>query len=100
MISGNDAAFNARNPFEILPPNTAAPGYHSEQYSGNIGGAINKKASFFFNIEQRDIEALNIVSSTVICGDPNLLIPCPSAEAQFSIIPYSAAVANPQTGPT
>ena len=97
MISGNDAAFNARNPFEVLPANTAAPGYHSEQFSGNIGGAINKKASFFFNIEQRDIEALNIVSSTVICGDPNLLIPCPSSNAQFSIIPYSAAVANPQT---
>ena len=97
MISGNDSAFNARNPFEILPANTAAPDYHSEQYSGNIGGAINKKASFFFNIEQRDIQALNIVSSTVVCGDPNLLIPCPSSDAQFSIIPYSAAVANPQT---
>src|SRR5271157_5572981 len=78
MISGNDAAFNARNPFEILPANTAAPGYHSEQFSGNIGGAINKKASFFFNIEQRDIEALSIVSA----ADPN---------------PYNPAVANPQT---
>ena len=97
MISGNDSGFNARNPFERLPANTAAPGYHSEQFSGNIGGAINKKASYFFNIEQRDIQALNIVSSTVICGDPNLLIPCPSPDAQFSIIPYSAAVANPQT---
>src|SRR5271157_4559465 len=78
MISGNDAAFNARNPFEILPANTAAPGYHSEQFSGNIGGALNKKASFFFNIEQRDIEALSIVSA----ADPN---------------PYNPAVANPQT---
>jgi len=97
MISGNDAAFNARNPFEILPPNIAAPGYHSEQFSGNIGGAINKKASFFFNIEQRDIQALNIVSGQVVCGDQVLLIPCPSSDAQYSIIPYSAAVANPQT---
>ncbi len=97
MISGNDAAFNAHNPFEILPANTAAPGYHSEQFSGNIGGAINKKASFFFNVEQRDIEALNIFSGQVVCGDLNLLIPCPSSSAQFSIIPYSAAVANPQT---
>ena len=97
MISGNDSAFNARNPFEILPANTAAPDYHSEQYSGNIGGALNKKASFFFNIEQRDIQALNIVSSTVICGDTHLLIPCPSSDAQFSVIPYSAAVANPHT---
>ncbi len=97
MISGNDSAFNARNPFEILPANTPAPGYHSEQFSGNIGGAINKKASFFFNIEQRDIEGLNIVSSTVVCGDTVLSIPCPSSVAQFSIIPYSSAVANPQT---
>src|SRR5208283_1069267 len=45
---------------------------------GNIGGALNKKASFFFNIEQRDIEALSIVSA----ADPN---------------PYNPAVANPQT---
>jgi hypothetical protein len=97
MISGNDSAFNARNPFEILPANASAPSYHSEQYSGNIGGALNKKASFFFNIEQRDIQALNIVSSTVVCGDTVLSIPCPSADPQFSIIPYSAAVANPQT---
>jgi hypothetical protein len=97
MVSGNDSAFNARNPFEILPTGTSPPSYHSEQYSGNIGGAINKKASFFFNIEQRDIQGLNIVSSTVICGDTYLLIPCPSSDPQFSIIRYSAAVANPQT---
>src|SRR5208282_2343975 len=97
LISGNDSAFNARNPFELLPAGTSAPGYHSEQYSGNIGGALSKKASFFFNVEQRDIEALNIVSSTVVCGDPFLSIPCGASQAQFSIIPYSAAVANPQT---
>jgi Carboxypeptidase regulatory-like domain len=97
LISGNDSAFNGRNPFEILPANTSAPGYHSEQYSGNIGGPINKKASFFFNIEQRDIEALNIVSGTVVCGDAYLLIPCSASQAQFSIVPFSAAVANPQT---
>jgi hypothetical protein len=97
LISGNDSAFNARNPFEILPPDTSSPGYHSEQFSGSIGGAINKKASFFFNIEQRDIEALNIVSGTILCGDTYLLIPCSSSQAQFSIVPYSAAVASPQT---
>lgn len=97
MVSGNDSAFNARNPFEVLPAGTSPPDYHSEQYSGNIGGAINKKTSYFFNIEQRKIQALNIVSATVVCGDTYLAIPCPSSDAQFSIIPYSAAVANPQT---
>ncbi len=97
MISGNDSAFNARNPFEILPTGTSAPDYHSEQYSGNIGGALNKKTSYFFNIEQRNIGALNIVSGQVVCGDTFLAIPCPSSDPQYSIIPYSAAVANPQT---
>ncbi len=78
MISGNTAAFNARNPFERLPAGTSPPGYSSEQYSANVGGAINKKASFFFNIEQRNIGALNIVTAT----DPN---------------PFTVAVPNPQT---
>ena len=97
MVSGNTSAFNARNPFEILPEGTSPPGYHSELFSGNIGGAINKKASFFFNIEQRDIEGLNVVSATVLCGDPYLLIPCTPSQTKFSIVPYSDPVSNPQT---
>src|SRR5271169_4859571 len=97
MVIGNTAGFNARNPFEVLPAGTTPPPYHSEQFSGQIGGAINKKASFFFNIEQRDIGALGVVSGTVICGDSNLKIPCPAGQNQFSQIPYSDAVANPQT---
>jgi hypothetical protein len=98
MISGNSSAFNARNPFENLPTGVSSPSYNSEQYSGNIGGAINKKASFFFNIEQRNIGGLNIVNGSVICGDQYLQIPCPSSLPAFSILKnYSAAVANPQT---
>ena len=84
MVSGNASEFNARNPFEILPPGEAPPSYNSEQYSGNIGGAINKKASFFFNFEIRDIGALNVISATVLNPD-------------FQIVPYSASVTNPQT---
>jgi len=57
-----------------------------QQYSGNIGGPINKKASFFFNVERRNIGALNVVSATVL--DP---------ANNFAIVPESLAVANPQT---
>jgi hypothetical protein len=84
QVIGNSSAFNARNPFENLPEGVSPPDYNSEQYSGNIGGPINKKSSFFFNIERRDIGALNIVNATVL--DPS-----------FNIVPYSAAIANPQT---
>ena len=85
-VSGNTAGLNARNPFENVAQGAEAPGYHSEQYSGNIGGAINKKASFFFNIERRNIEDLGIVSATVLGPGPD-----------FTIMPFSAAIANPQT---
>src|SRR5215831_6569289 len=98
MVMGNSSAFNSRNPFENLPPGVAEPDYHSEQYSGNIGGPINKKASFFFNIDRRNIGALNIVSASVVCGDSILQIPCPAGQAPFSIINgFSQAVRNPQT---
>ncbi len=96
LIDGNTSAFNARNPFEILPEGTSPPSYNSEQYSGNIGGPITKKASFFFNIDQRDIGALGVVSATVLCDDPYLLIPCTASQPKLSIVPYSAAITNPQ----
>jgi hypothetical protein len=83
MVNGNSSAFNSRNPFEVLPEGTTPPAYHTVQYSGNIGGALGKKVSFFFNIEQRNIQDLSIVSATVL--DP-----------QFNIVPYSAAISNPQ----
>src|SRR5216683_932346 len=86
QMLGNASVFNSRNPFENLPAGVSPPDYNSEQYSGNIGGPINKKASFVFNIERRNIGALNVVSATVL--DP---------ANNFAIVPESLAVPNPQT---
>jgi hypothetical protein len=86
QVLGNTSSFNSRNPFETAQNGVSSPGYNSEQYSGNIGGPINKKASFFFNIERRDIGALNVVSATVL--DP---------ANNFAIVPESLAVPYPQT---
>jgi carboxypeptidase family protein len=96
MVDGNTRQFNARNPFELLPEGETPPSYNSEQYSGNLGGPINKKTSFYFSIDQRDIGALGIVSASVVCDDPYLLIPCAPSQSRFSIIPFSDAVTNPQ----
>src|SRR5450432_637798 len=82
-LSGNSSAFNARNPFEVPENGASLPSYHSTQFSGSLGGALSKKASFFFNLEHRDIEDLGIISATVL--DPD-----------FNIVPYSASVSNPQ----
>src|SRR3989442_3920608 len=85
-LLGNTAGFNSRNPFESIPAGTQSPGYHSTQFSANVGGPLlSKKASFFFNIEQRNINELSVVSAQIV--DP----------ATFTIVPFSEGVPNPRT---
>ena len=97
MLSGNTSAFNSRNPFEAV---TQAPSYHTTFFTGSVGGAINKKTSFSFNIENRNIQNLGIVSATILtlptvtnptCNDA-VFTPAPSLQA----VSCSAAVANPE----
>src|SRR6266404_4043364 len=76
LINGNDSAFNSRNPFEGA---AAQPGYHSVLYSGNIGGPISKKASFFFNLDE-----ISVVNT-------------PALDANFNPIQFAQAVPNPRT---
>lgn len=57
-------------------------GYYSEIFNGNISGPITKTSSFFFTVQQRDIDNVDIVSATVL--DP-----------AFNPTPYTAAVPNP-----
>jgi hypothetical protein len=78
FVSGNTVSFNTRNPFAM-----EEPGYHSEFYNGNVGGPINKKASFFFSIFRRDLDDANVVSAYVLSPDLT------------QQVPYSQAVLNP-----
>ena len=61
FVTGNDSAFNTRNPFA-----TEIPGYHSEMFDGNIGGPLNKKTSFYVDGQRRDIEDEAIVNAIVL----------------------------------
>src|SRR5712692_9421504 len=81
LINGNDSAFNARNPFE---GHAVQPGYHSVLYSGNIGGPISKKASFFFNLDRRNLDEISIVSA-------------PALDANLNPIQFTDAIPNPRT---
>jgi hypothetical protein len=82
LIDGNDSAFNSRNPFS-----PTEPGYYTTFFSGNLSGPINKKASFFMDAERRDINNVEVVSAEIL--DPN-----------FNVVPFSAAVPNPNTRTT
>ena len=73
QVNGNDSAFNSSNPFGGANP----PGYDSTQFSGNIGGPINKKASFFVDAQRRNINDLSAINAVTL--DPNTL-------AEISII--------------
>jgi hypothetical protein len=47
----SNSFLNAKSPFGSQNP----PDYHREEYSGNVSGPLNKKASFFLNAERRII---------------------------------------------
>ncbi len=84
FVDGNDDAFNTRNPYA-----TEIPGYHSELYSGNVGGPLNKNTSFFFDAQRRDIEDEGIVNAITLNSNFNpattiQTVPTPMVQTEFS----------------
>ncbi|HSZ60213.1 MAG TPA: carboxypeptidase regulatory-like domain-containing protein [Terriglobales bacterium] len=63
QIVGNDSSFNTRNPY--LGDAEQEP-YDSVIFMGNIGGPINKKASFFLDTQRRDIDEIAVVNAPVL----------------------------------
>jgi len=80
-VVGNDSSFNTRNPFLGNAPQ--AP-YDSVIYQGNVGGPINKKASFFFDVQRRNIDEIAVVNATIL-------------GTNFLQEPFQASVPNPHT---
>lgn len=75
FISGNDSAFNSPNPFA----GAHQPGYDSTQFSGTIGGPINKKSSFFLDAQRRNINDLSAVNAFTL--DPTTFAEVPLVQA-------------------
>ena len=48
----SDGIWNARNPFITTTP---VPGFRAQTYGGNVSGPINSHASFFLDVERRQI---------------------------------------------
>jgi uncharacterized membrane protein YgcG len=65
MFNENNSIFNSRNPYV----HGSIPDYHSEMYTGNLGGGVSKRASVFFNGERRDISNPSAVASTPLTPD-------------------------------
>jgi Carboxypeptidase regulatory-like domain len=80
-LNDNDSIFNTSNPFAV-----SEPGYQSEIVNGNIGGPLGKKASFFFNVEHRNIQDVAIVNAITLGPGPT-----------FDETPFQKSLTNPST---
>jgi Carboxypeptidase regulatory-like domain len=79
LFDANDQPFNSRNPFV-----TSEPPYHTFLFDGNLSGPINKKASFFFDFQRRNIGNTNIINAVIL-------------SPTFVPTPFTDAIFNPQT---
>lgn len=75
MVNFNfgDEIFNSRNPFA---PNR--PPYQLRNYGGNLGGALGKKASFFLDVERREVDGNAVFNGTILNSS---LLPTPFSAA-------------------
>jgi carboxypeptidase family protein len=56
FFDDTNAIFNSKNPFVRTKPD-----YNSEHFDGNLGGPINKKASFFLDASRRDYDDFSAI---------------------------------------
>jgi hypothetical protein len=72
FVIGNDSSFNTLDP--LIKSGETVPPYHTEQFSGDVSGPMGKKASFFVQVEQRDINQDSVVNAslgTLACAQCN-----------------------------
>ena len=85
MFNDTDAGLDARNPLASNKPD-----YHTRMWSFNFGGPLGRRASFFFDVNQRDIQDNSITHAiyynptTLIEQQLNTSIVTPSAFTSFS----------------
>src|SRR5271155_5612643 len=82
LLNGNDSSFNTQDPFISSPP-----AYDSILFNGSVGGAINKKSSFFVSGQYRNINnlsAINAIDPTTLLSFSDTL---PNPEERTNIAP-------------
>jgi len=83
FLNDSDATFDSRNPFASNKPD-----YSNRQYGGNVGGPINKHASYFLDFNERDITN-NAITNAVYFNPTS-----------FLTSPVTTAVVTPQMNRT
>ena len=60
----SDGIWNSRNPFL-----TSIPPFRTQLFGGNVSGPIGKHASFFIDVERRNIDDNGIITATIPTAD-------------------------------
>ncbi|MBV8550309.1 MAG: carboxypeptidase regulatory-like domain-containing protein [Acidobacteriaceae bacterium] len=79
----SDGIWNSRNPF-LVTPGFDDPPFRTQLFGGNFSGPVNKHASFFLDVERRQIDDNGIVNATI------------PAENFLTSVPYQIYHATPQ----
>lgn len=64
MYDISDDIWNSRNPFL-----TVNPPFRTQMFGGNVSGPIGKHASFFFDVERRQIDDNGIITASIPTAD-------------------------------
>jgi uncharacterized membrane protein YgcG len=92
-VQGNSSGLNTRNPFLGDAPQSP---YDSVIYQGNFGGPINKKASFFFDLQRRNIDEIAVVNAPTL--DLSQSVPNPRTRTNIGTrIDYQVTPTNTLT---
>jgi len=84
QFNDSDSVFNSRNPYLVASQgsNNLSPVFSSRIYEGNVGGSLGKKASFFVDMQRRNIQDNAIINAQLI-------------DANNRQYPFSSAVSTP-----
>jgi len=82
MFDDNNSIFNSRNPFVPVKPS-----YNSNMIDGNLGGPINRKASFFLDFQRRYIDEYSAINATIV-------------DSNFNEVPFIESIPAPRTRTT
>jgi hypothetical protein len=92
-VVGNSSGLNTRNPFL---GDAAQEPYDSVIYMGNVGGPINKKASFFLDVQRRNIDEIAVVDAPTL--DVSESVPNPRTRTNIAPrIDYQVSTNNTLT---
>jgi Carboxypeptidase regulatory-like domain len=67
----NDSNMNALSPF-LAASGEKPPSYHTWLWGGDFGGPLGKKASFYFDLQRRNINRASLVNTDVLDSSLNV----------------------------